>query len=180
MLSLKLKTLYSCKQFVQQRKQERVKADRLAARALVNRKSEYFQMVVDRYAIIKIEGMLARKVVSLTNRLTKVKALKKLSRNAATAYKHQGYPNYRCVLFLKYLVEEHCQRKFVYDENASVMSLQAGSRTDKQNLHKQLGMMDGMLKSKVFLALKMRAEGLKRLRVCVQKRTLGEVMEAYV
>jgi|JI9StandDraft_2_1071091.scaffolds.fasta_scaffold539210_1 hypothetical protein len=62
-------------------------------------------MMVDCYAITKIEVMLSRKVTSLTNRLTKVRALRKLKSNAATVYSHKGYSNYQCVLFLKHLIE---------------------------------------------------------------------------
>jgi len=57
-LSLKLKTLYSFKQFVQLRKVERAKTEKLSVGALARRKNCYFQSMVDCYAISKIEVML--------------------------------------------------------------------------------------------------------------------------
>lgn len=67
-------------------------------------KSSYFQAIVDCYTISKIEVILSKKVLKLTNRLTKVRALRKLQKHAANVAPHKGYANYRCVLFLKYLI----------------------------------------------------------------------------
>lgn len=89
-------------------------------------------------AITKIEEILSKKVAGLSTKIAKKRFVQKLKTNVKQSRNHNGYNNYRSVIFIKYMIESHCSKKLTYDEKVLPTILNACNKTSKNNIIKQM------------------------------------------